>query len=143
VRILLDTHILIWAAQGKLSQEASGYILDEQNILLFSPASLWEVVIKKGLNRPDFQVDPTLLWQGLLDNGYEELSITSPQTLQVANLPPIHKDPFDRILVAQAREEGIPLLTADPAVAEYGGSIILIKKMAGKETYGNTRCNNE
>jgi PIN domain nuclease of toxin-antitoxin system len=65
VRILLDTHILIWAAQGKLSQEASGYILDEQNILLFSPASLWEVVIKKGLNRPDFQVDPALFWQGL------------------------------------------------------------------------------
>jgi PIN domain nuclease of toxin-antitoxin system len=64
----------------------------------------------------------------LLDNGYEELAVTSLHTLMVANLPPIHKDPFDRILIAQAREENIALLTVDAAVAEYGGSIILARK---------------
>jgi PIN domain nuclease of toxin-antitoxin system len=89
---------------------------------------LWEIVIKKSLNRPDFRIDPSLLRQGLQDNGYEELDINSLHTLMVAHLPPIHKDPFDRLLIAQAREEGIPLLTADTTVAEYGGSIILVKK---------------
>jgi PIN domain nuclease of toxin-antitoxin system len=83
---------------------------------------------KKNLNRPDFKIDPRVLWRDLLDNGYEELGITSLHTLMVADLPPIHKDPFDRILIAQAHEEGIPLLTADTTVAEYGDSIILVKK---------------
>ena len=130
MKLLLDTHILIWAAQDRLSPEANAYILDEKNVLLFSPASLWEIVIKNSLNRPDFNIDTGLLRSGLADNGYEELGINSLHTLMVANLPPIHKDPFDRILIAQAWEEGISLLTADTTVAEYGGSIILVKKSA-------------
>lgn len=96
---------------------------DPQNVLLFSAASLWEVAIKRGLGRVDFQVDPRLLRRGLLDNGYDELSITSEHAVGVDSLPQIHKDPFDRILIAQAMVEGIILVTADPWVARYPGPI--------------------
>ena len=96
---------------------------DPQNELMFSPASLWEVAIKRGLGREDFRVDPRLLRRGLLDNGYRELPITSEHAVAVDGLPPIHKDPFDRLLVAQATVEGIALLTADPLVAHYPGPV--------------------
>lgn len=96
---------------------------DPRNELLFSSASLWEVAIKRGLGRPDFRVDPRLLRRGLLDNGYSELPITSEHAVTVDGLPAIHKDPFDRILVAQSMVEGIALLTADPMVARYAGPI--------------------
>jgi len=84
---------------------------------------LWEVAIKRGLGREDFRVDPRLLRRGLLDNGYSELVIESAHAVAVDTLPPIHKDPFDRILVAQAWTEGITLLTADPLVAQYPGPV--------------------
>jgi PIN domain nuclease of toxin-antitoxin system len=107
VRLLLDTHILLWATiwPERLSAAALSLLEDEDNELMFSAASLWEVAIKCSLGRPDFQVDPRLLRRGLLDNGY------------------VHKDPFDRILVAQASVEGITLVTADPAVARYPAPI--------------------
>jgi len=92
---------------------------DPLNEPAFSPASLWEIAIKCGLGRADFQVDARLLRRGLLDNGYLELTITSEHAVAVAGLPPIHKDPFDRLLVAQSLVEGITLLTADPLVARY------------------------
>jgi PIN domain nuclease of toxin-antitoxin system len=126
VTLLLDTHLLIWAAQDRLSPKAAHYILDAGNILLFSPASIWEIIIKNSLHRPDFNINPTLFRRGLRENGYEELPISSLHTLFVADLPSIHKDPFDRILIAQSRAEVIPLLTADPTVAEYRGSILLV-----------------
>jgi PIN domain nuclease of toxin-antitoxin system len=94
-----------------------------ENELLFSAASLWEVAIKRGLGRQDFQVDARLLRRGLLDNGYSELPITSDHVVTLESLPPIHKDPFDRILVAQATVEGITLLTTDSLVAQYPGPI--------------------
>jgi PIN domain nuclease of toxin-antitoxin system len=90
---------------------------------MFSAASLWEVAIKRGLGRSDFRVDPRLLRRGLLDNGYSELPITSEHAVAVDGLPPIHKDPFDRMLVAQAMVEGVALLTADPLVAQYPGPV--------------------
>jgi PIN domain nuclease of toxin-antitoxin system len=90
---------------------------------MFSSASLWEVAIKRGLGRDDFRVDPRLLRRGLLDNGYSELPITSEHAVAVDGLPPFHKDPFDRMLVAQATVEGIALLTADPWVAQYPGPV--------------------
>ncbi len=96
---------------------------DPHNELLFSAASLWEVTIKRGLGRDDFQVEPRLLRRGLRDNGYSELAITSEHAIAIDLLPPIHKDPFDRILVAQSMVEGITLLTADPVVAQYPGSV--------------------
>jgi len=125
LKLLLDTHVLLWAAgqPDKLPEAALALIQDARNLLMFSAASLWEITIKRGLGRQDFQVDPRLLRRGLLDNGYEELPIDSMHAVSVDSLPPIHKDPFDRLLVAQALVEGITLLTADPIVAEYPGPI--------------------
>jgi len=125
LKLLLDTHLLLWAAgqPEQLSAVARSLLADPQNELMFSSASLWEVAIKRGLGREDFQVDPRLLRRGLLDNGYSELPITSEHAVAVDGLPPIHKDPFDRILVAQSMVEGIALLTADPLVAQYAGPI--------------------
>ncbi|MDR5873860.1 type II toxin-antitoxin system VapC family toxin [Halomonas sp. CUBES01] len=125
MNLLLDTHILLWAAVSpeKLSADALSLINDDNNRLYFSAASIWEVVIKNGLQRPDFHVDPHLLRRGLVDNGYLELPISALHTLNVAHLPTIHKDPFDRILVAQAEAEGFLLLTADEMVAQYAGPI--------------------
>jgi PIN domain nuclease of toxin-antitoxin system len=93
------------------------------NELLFSAASLWEVAIKRGLGREDFKVDVRLLRRGLLDNGYSELPIISDHVVATESLPPIHKDPFDRVLVAQATVEGVTLLTIDSLVAQYPGPI--------------------
>jgi PIN domain nuclease of toxin-antitoxin system len=128
VNLLLDTHVLLWAAgqPDQLPEATRALLVDQQNSLLFSVASLWEIVIKRKLGRSDFRVEPRLLRRGLLDNGYSELSITSEHTLAVDILPPIHKDPFDRILVAQALCEGITLLTADPWVAKYPGPVQMI-----------------
>jgi PIN domain nuclease of toxin-antitoxin system len=96
---------------------------DSRNELIFSAATLWEIAIKRGLGRSDFQVDPRLLRRGLLDNGYSELPIGSDHAVALDGLPPLHKDPFDRILIAQATVEGITLLTADPLVAQYPGPV--------------------
>jgi PIN domain nuclease of toxin-antitoxin system len=125
MKLLLDTHLLLWAAgqPDQLSAAARQLLEDPQNELMFSSASLWEVAIKRGLGRDDFRVDPRLLRRGLLDNGYSELPITSGHAVAVYGLPAIHKDPFDRMLVAQATVEGIALLTADPRVAQYPGPV--------------------
>ena len=128
MNVLLDTHVLLWAAgvQARLPQEARELIEDPDTELVFSAASLWEVAIKSGLGRDDFRVDARLLRRGLLENGYTELAVTGSHAVAVDSLPPLHKDPFDRILVAQAQVEGFLLLTADPAVASYGGSIRMV-----------------
>lgn len=125
MKLLLDTHLLLWAAgqPERLPGAARALLDDPQNELFFSSASLWEVSIKRGLGRDDFRVDPRLLRRGLLDNGYSELPITSEHAVAIDGLSPIHKDPFDRILVAQSIVEGITLLTADPLVAQYSGPI--------------------
>ena len=125
MKLLLDTHLLLWAAEGKrnLSKIARSLIAAPENELLFSAASLWEVAIKRGLGREDFQVSPRLLRRGLLDNGYTELPISGEHAVAVEDLPPIHKDPFDRLLVAQATVEGIALLTVDSLVAQYGAPV--------------------
>jgi len=128
MKLLLDTHLLLWAAgqPERLSVAARGLLNDPLNELLFSSACIWEVVIKRGLGREDFRVDPRLLRRDLLDNGYAELAITSEHAVAIEALPPLHKDPFDRILVAQSMVEGITLLTADPRVAKYPGPIRMV-----------------
>jgi PIN domain nuclease of toxin-antitoxin system len=125
VRLLLDTHILLCAAvyPDRLPTGAVALLEDERNLLVFSAASLWEIAIKRGLGRSDFRIDPRVLRRSLLDNGYEELPIQGLHAVNVDTLPPIHKDPFDRILIAQALIEGIELVTADPIVATYPGPI--------------------
>jgi PIN domain nuclease of toxin-antitoxin system len=121
MKLLLDTHVLLWAAGGseKLPAAARKLIGDPANELVFSPASLWEVAIKSGLARQDFHVNARLLRRGLMDNGYIELEITSEHAVSIESLPPIHKDPFDRLLIAQSLVEGITLLTADALLARY------------------------
>jgi PIN domain nuclease of toxin-antitoxin system len=128
MRLLLDTHLLLWAAgvPDQLPKTASALINDARNELMFSAASLWEIAIKKGLGREDFRVDPRVLRRSLLENGYSELTITSEHTVAVRDLSTIHKDPFDRLLVAQATVEGITLLTNDEIVAKYPGPIRLV-----------------
>jgi PIN domain nuclease of toxin-antitoxin system len=125
MKLLLDTHVLLWAAgePKRLSRRARALLNDSDNELLFSVASLWEVAIKRGLGRSDFQVDARLLRRGLLDNGYSELPIVSEHVVATESLPAIHKDPFDRVLVAQATVEGVTLLTTDSLVAQYPGPI--------------------
>ena len=125
MKLLLDTHLLLWAAKGfeNLPPEAQALMSDTENELFFSVASLWEIVIKNGLSRKDFQVDPRLLRRGLLDNGYTELPIISEHAVAISALPPIHKDPFDRLLIAQAIVEGITILTSDASVADYPGPV--------------------
>ncbi len=125
MKLLLDTHLLLWAAGSpeQLSAAARALLEDSQNELLYSVASLWEIAIKRGLGRSDFKVDARLLRRGLLDNGYQELAIASEHAVFIDSLPPLHKDPFDRMLVAQATVEGVILLTADALVAQYPGSI--------------------
>lgn len=122
---LLDTHIVLWAAGNphRLSAQAQVLLNAPESELLFSAASLWEIAIKSGLGREDFQVDARLLRRGLLDNGYSELPIRSEHVVALDRLPLLHKDPFDRLLIAQALVEGITLLTADELVAQYPAPI--------------------
>ncbi len=128
MKFLLDTHLLLWAAGplARLSSQARQLIDDPDNELLFSAASLWEIAIKSALRRPNFRVDAPLLRRNLLNNGYRELAVTGEHAVAVASLPPLHKDPFDRILVAQSVVEGITLLTTDPLVAQYPGPVQLV-----------------
>jgi PIN domain nuclease of toxin-antitoxin system len=132
VKLLLDTHVLLWAASGwvsqtdGLSERAIELLTDTGNQLHFSAASLWEISIKNGLGRADFRVDASLLRRGLLDNGYLPLPITDAHAIAISSLPDLHKDPFDRILIAQAVVEGIHLLTTDVQVAAYPGPILRV-----------------
>ena len=125
MKLLLDTQILLWAASqpDRLSAAAHKLLNDPRNELLFSAASLWEIAIKNTLGREDLRVEPRLLRRGLLDNGYTELPITSQHAVNIDSLPPLHKDPFDRLLLAQALSEGVTFLTGDEQLAEYPGPV--------------------
>jgi len=129
VKLLLDTHLLIWSAEGDAGKagampaSAASLIDDPANLLVFSVASVWEVAIKYALGRDRFRTDPSLLRRALLDNGYEELPILAEHAMAAGALPSLHKDPFDRMLIAQASVEGVTLLTADAVIATYPGPI--------------------
>ncbi len=127
---LLDTHLLLWAAglPDRLPLEVRELLADPATEPAYSAASLWEVAIKSGLGRTDFSVDPRLLRRGLLENGYTELPVTGTHAVAVDLLPEIHKDPFDRILIAQAQVEGITLWTMDEVVGRYPGPIRVAKQ---------------
>lgn len=128
MKLLLDTHLVLWAAAEphRLSAAARDLMAAPDNQLLCSVASLWEVAIKSSLGRPDFRCDVGLLRSGLAGAGYVELEVTGDHASAVAALPRLHGDPFDRLLVAQATVEGMLLLTADTAVARYPGPIRLV-----------------
>jgi PIN domain nuclease of toxin-antitoxin system len=123
--LLLDTHLLLLAAGpfGRLSEAARQLMEDSANELIFSVASVWEAAIKSAQGRDDFRVDVRLLRHRLLSNGYRELPISGEHATAAGALPPLHKDPFDRMLVGQSIVEGITLLTVDPQIARYSGPI--------------------
>lgn len=125
MKLLLDTHLLLWAAgkPERLSAAARKQINNPNNELLFSAASLWEIAIKNSLGREDFRVEPRVLRRSLIDNGYTELPITSEHAVNIDSLPALHKDPFDRLLLAQAITEGITLLTGDAQLESYPGPV--------------------
>lgn len=129
MKLLLDTHLLLWAASEpeRLPKAAREEMADPENELVFSVASLWEVAIKSRARRNDLQADARVLRRASLDNGYAELPIVAEHVLATETLPDIHKDPFDRLLVAQATVEGITLLTSDARVSQYPGPIRFTK----------------
>lgn len=125
MKLLLDTHVLLWAAAGSgLSTQTADLIADPDNELYFSAASIWEVAIKSSLGRPEFRLDAALFRRELIGAGYGDMPISGLHAAAVASLPDLHRDPFDRILVAQAIIEGVTLLTADRLVQAYPGPIL-------------------
>ncbi|MBW4040123.1 MAG: type II toxin-antitoxin system VapC family toxin [Acidobacteria bacterium] len=121
-RLLPDTHMLIWLADDSpdLPRTAADLLRSEENDVFFSLASIWEISIKFALRKPHFVVDPRTLRKGLLGIGFNELPITGEHVIGVSQLPDIHRDPFDRLLVAQAKVEGLVLMTTDKKIAQYG-----------------------
>ncbi|MCL2029338.1 MAG: type II toxin-antitoxin system VapC family toxin [Deltaproteobacteria bacterium] len=130
MKLLLDTQMIIWATfwPELLSIQARRLIADEDNEIYFSPASLWEVAIKSALNRPSFQVDSRVLRAQLLESDYHEIAITGLHATAVGDLPLLHKDPFDRLLLAQAKTESISLITSDATLSAYPAPVILVRK---------------
>lgn len=122
---MLDTHLLIWAGIGsdRLSSATRSVLEDPSIEVRFSVVSLWEVVIKLQLGRADFQVDPDALRAHARLAGLVELPVTGEHALGVRSLPDLHGDPFDRLLIAQARHEELTLLTVDQQVLAYGGGV--------------------
>jgi len=121
MRLLLDTHILIWTAFSPEEMSSSGRrrVEDKENELFFSVISLWEIGVKRALGRPKFQFDPHVLRGELLVRGFVELPVSGEHALTVDRLPPLHGDPFDRLLVCQALVEGLTILTNDELILQY------------------------
>jgi PIN domain nuclease of toxin-antitoxin system len=129
MRLLLDTHLLLWAlAEPERLDAATRAVLEDAgNEVLFSAASLWEIAIKSALGRPDFICDPQQVLRAALDTGFVELPVQAAAAVLVAGLPPHHRDPFDRLLVAQAISEPVRLYTADAALPVYSELVTLVR----------------
>ena len=127
MRLLLDTQVIIWIAttDRSLAPRVRSLIEGAGPDRWFSLVSIWEVAIKRGRYGPRFPYEAGPIRAALLDNGYRELPIEARHVLAVEALPPLHGDPFDRLLLAQARIEGLTLLTADRALAAYGPPAML------------------
>ena len=128
MRVLIDTHLLLWAVASsrRLPREARSLILDAANEVFFSAASVWEVAIKSALRRRDFRANPAVLVRALKQSGFSELPVTAAHAARVAELPTLHRDPFDRLLVAQSLAEPMTLLTNDAALVGYGPLVHLV-----------------
>jgi PIN domain nuclease of toxin-antitoxin system len=122
MRLLVDTHLLLWAAakSRRLPREARRLLEDPANEVHYSAAGLWEIAIKAALRRPDFRIDLALLRSALAAMDFTELAVSGAHAERLAHLPAIHKDPFDRMLVAQSFSEPLVLLTNDAGLAPYG-----------------------
>jgi len=128
VRVLLDTHLLLWsvASSRRLPKTARSLILDAANEVFYSAASIWEIAIKTALRRTDFKADPAALVRALAQSGFSELPVTAAHAVRVAGMQAIHRDPFDRLLVAQSLAEPMTLVTNDAALVRYGPSVQLV-----------------
>ncbi len=128
MRLLLDTHLLLWALDlpERLGEKTLSIVVDVGNEVLFSTASIWEIAIKAARRRPDFAFDPELLFQEAVKIGFVELPIRLNAVVQVAKLPPHHRDPFDRLLIAQAMSEPVRFFTADHLLSAYSELVTLI-----------------
>ena len=126
MRLLLDTHILLWslADPRRLPESARDAIEAGENEVLFSAASIWEIAIKSQLLRAEFGVDTATIIGAAREMRFTELAIGAEHAAAVAALPPHHKDPFDRLLVAQALAEPARLVTADKALAAYSDDLV-------------------
>ena len=123
MRILLDTHVALWWANDPdmLAGNARAMIADGRNDVFLSSASVWEAAIKTAAGRLE---TPTSIEEAALEGGLRELAISWKHARRAAALPPFHKDPFDRMLVAQALEEELVLITRDPLVQQYAVPIV-------------------
>lgn len=128
MKYLLDTHILLWAANNdpKLSRAARDILNDENNELFFSVVSIWEIAIKKSIGKLHLPIGIAAFRRLLLENGYSELHINGHHAMATEMLPFLHSDPFDRMLIAQAQQEGLLLVSADSKVHAYGDWIIAV-----------------
>ncbi len=128
MRVLLDTHVLIWALiePGRLTPDVRSTLENPVHEVMFSAASIWEIAIKSALGRSDFRVAPARIAEVALESGFVELPVRVPAALRVAALPHHHRDPFDRLLVAQAMCEPAVLYTADPQLAAYSELVELV-----------------
>ncbi len=122
MRLLLDTHALLWFYLGdsQLSRPAQDSIIDPNNIKLISPASYWEIAIKLSIQKYTLQVSyDEFIQEAVFDNGFEILPIEPRHTAALISLTFHHKDPFDRMLIAQATVEGIPIVSVDSKLDPY------------------------
>jgi len=128
MRLLVDTHLLLWATASsrRLPREARRVLEDPANEVHYSAASLWEIAIKAALRKADFKADVALLRPALEEMGFVELPILGLHAERLATVPPLHRDPFDRMLVAQCLSEPLVLLTNDGALAGYGDVVRVV-----------------
>lgn len=124
-RFLLDTHLLMWGtfSPARLSRKANKLLGQDPALFMFSVVSLWEITIKRGLNRADFRFDPQLLRTQLLHQGMEELEVNAAHAMAVGRLPGVHRDPFDRLLISQALVERLTFLTSDALLTGYASPV--------------------
>jgi PIN domain nuclease of toxin-antitoxin system len=130
VRLLLDTHLLLWAAakSRRLPRAARALVEDSSHEIFWSAASLWEIAIKLALGRPGLDVEMEALRPAFLEMGFEELPVRGAHAERLLGLPPLHKDPFDRMLVAQSLSESLRLLTNDGLLAGYSDTVIVVEE---------------
>jgi PIN domain nuclease of toxin-antitoxin system len=131
VNVLLDTHVALWAitASPRLSKQAREIIAAPENAIYVSAASLWEIAIKHALKRRGagaMPISATQAHEYFIAAGYVTLPITPQHVASVETLPPLHADPFDRMLVAQAASEPLHLMTHDADLAAYGAHILVV-----------------
>jgi PIN domain nuclease of toxin-antitoxin system len=125
MHLLLDTHLLIWAmgSPQRLPRGLTDMLKDSAHNLLCSVASLWDLVIKQAHNCAAFNVQPKGLCRALLEEGWHELTVQSSHVLALGGRPPLHQNPFDRLLLAEANAEAVHLIKADQPLAQYTGPI--------------------